>query len=146
MTSRNVLYRIYDDDGDLLYVGASINPGRRIRGHAQTQPWWDEASKITLERLGSWEELIESETRAIELENPRYNVIHTLKRCAWREKSRSPKGYGTLFQRADGVWIGAIELPTVDGKRHRKTVSSKTREVAERRLAQLRIDHGIQGV
>lgn len=53
---------------------------------------------------------------------------------------RRDKGTGTIFQRKDGTFIGGIEIPTADGSRRRKTVSSKRRDVVVRRLAQLRRD------
>src|SRR5690348_818621 len=53
---------------------------------------------------------------------------------------RRTYGTGTLFQRSDGYWIGAIDLPTVNGERRRKTVSSKRKDVAIKRLRRLRKD------
>ena len=38
--------------------------------------------------------------------------------------SRRRKGEGAIFQRADGRWVGRIELPTRDGSRRRKEVSA----------------------
>lgn len=52
-------------------------------------------------------------------------------------KQRRQRGTGSLFQRDDGVWIGAITLWTPDGRRRRKTVSSKNYKTAQRRLAEL---------
>lgn len=49
--------------------------------------------------------------------------------------TRRSKGDGTLFKRSDGVWIAAVDIPTADGKRRRKTVSSRDRGQA---LAKLR--------
>jgi integrase len=54
---------------------------------------------------------------------------------------RRPRGDGGLFKRADGMWIGVVELPIGgDGKRRRKYVSSKNRNEAIRKLKQLRAD------
>lgn len=72
VTNRNVLYRIFDDDRALLYVGATTNPGGRLRNHARHQPWWDEASTIDLKRFDTFEELAEAEIDAITSEEPRY--------------------------------------------------------------------------
>jgi len=36
-------------------------------------------------------------------------------------------GEGAIYQREDGLWIGAVNLGWVDGKRKRKTVAGKTR-------------------
>src|SRR5690554_1971689 len=34
------LYRLSSYDADLLYVGITDNPDRRLREHAKTQSWW----------------------------------------------------------------------------------------------------------
>ena len=47
-------------------------------------------------------------------------------------------GEGGLYKRADGLWIGVIDMPTTDGRRRRKTVSSKNRGEAARKLLALR--------
>lgn len=52
---------------------------------------------------------------------------------------RSP-GDGTLFKRADGMWIGGVELPAgIDGKRRVKRISSKNRNVALDKLRKLQL-------
>lgn len=54
---------------------------------------------------------------------------------------RRPRGEGSLYKRADGVWIGRVELPAgPDGKRRRKTVSSRSFDTASSRLRKLRND------
>lgn len=53
---------------------------------------------------------------------------------------RRTKGDGALYKRADGVWIGRVELPALDGKRRWKTVSSRDRNVTIARLKKLRAD------
>lgn len=55
--------------------------------------------------------------------------------------SRRTRGDGSLFQRSDGIWIGRVELPPDrDGKRRQRTVSSKSFDVAAKRLKKLRTD------
>ena len=58
-------------------------------------------------------------------------------------KRRSP-GDGTLFKRADGMWIGRVEIRSFDGKRRQKVVSSKDRNACLRRLKEARaqVDSG----
>lgn len=60
------------------------------------------------------------------------------------KKRRRTRGDGGLFQRADGVWIGRVEVPTTDGKRRRLTVSSRDFDIAATKLRKLRtkIDEG----
>jgi integrase len=55
--------------------------------------------------------------------------------------ARRTKGDGGLYQRADGVWIGRVELPPGrDGKRRQRTVSSRSFDTAAARLRKLRAD------
>lgn len=63
----------------------------------------------------------------------------------YREKTRRTKGEGGLFQRANGLWVGRVELPRgSDGKRRYRTVSSKDFAIASRELRKLRtaVDEG----
>ncbi|MGV0042073.1 tyrosine-type recombinase/integrase [Mycobacterium colombiense] len=53
---------------------------------------------------------------------------------------RRTKGDGGLFQRADGMWIGRVELPPVDGIRRRRQVSSRDFDTAAAELRKLRRD------
>ena len=34
------LYRLYDDDGELLYVGITDSPGTRMAQHKAQKAWW----------------------------------------------------------------------------------------------------------
>lgn len=57
------------------------------------------------------------------------------------KKSRRARGDGGLYQRADGVWIGRVELPPgPDGRRRQKTVSSRSFDAAAKKLKKLRTD------
>lgn len=138
--TNNVLYQIYDEDGGLLYVGASTNIFYRMHNHSVTQPWWDEAAKIELERFDTFEELMDAERETIFWREPRYNIIHSERRRPNLSRPRRQRGDGSVYQREDGTWVGSVELPSVNGKRRRKRVMGKTREVAELKLAQLRAD------
>lgn len=59
---------------------------------------------------------------------------------------RRGHGEGSIYQRADGMWIGAVDLGLIAGKRTRKTVSSRTKQGVIAKLAVLRRDlaDGIQ--
>jgi len=51
---------------------------------------------------------------------------------------RRQRGEGGLYQRGDGMWVGVVDLGWVNGKRTRKTVSSKSQMVAHRKLTALK--------
>lgn len=52
-------------------------------------------------------------------------------------KRRGP-GEGSLFKRADGMWIGSVEIPSTDGRRRQKRVSAKDYKTAKEKLTELR--------
>lgn len=71
----HTLYRVFDRDGVLLYVGmTSVVPSARLDSHRKQQFWWGDVTSITLENFDSAEELAAAEIAAIRSENPVYNV------------------------------------------------------------------------
>jgi predicted GIY-YIG superfamily endonuclease len=72
----HVLYRFYTKTGQLLYVGITMNPPQRFKSHQNGKEWWSEVSGITVEHYESRLELQSAERRAIQVEKPRYNVVH----------------------------------------------------------------------
>lgn len=74
--SDHALYRFFNADGGLLYIGISVNPSTRFRRHKGEQPWWLEVTQITIERYPARSEVLAAEKRAIEAEHPLYNVVH----------------------------------------------------------------------
>lgn len=73
----HTLYRFYDADGRLLYVGITDLPGRRFKEHSAAKDWWPLVVEIKIEHLSSRPELEASEAAAIKAERPLYNVEHT---------------------------------------------------------------------
>lgn len=52
--------------------------------------------------------------------------------------SPRPHGAGKPYKRGDGLWCAAVDLPTTDGKRRRKTVASKDYNTVVKKLRDLR--------
>lgn len=73
-----ILYRLYNYEMSLLYIGITNNINRRLQQHAANKPWWDKVVPMftRLEYLSSRAELEAVERLAIVRERPRYNVIH----------------------------------------------------------------------
>ena len=75
--SSTYLYRLYDDAGQLLYVGISNNPVRRGHQHIDRQPW---AHQVRRQEWSSpyptRRAALDAERLAIIAEKPRYNVVH----------------------------------------------------------------------
>lgn len=74
--SRQALYRFYDAEGVLLYVGITMNPAQRWKDHSKEKPWWVDVAHITLEDHSDREAVELAERAAIRRERPRYNVVH----------------------------------------------------------------------
>lgn len=67
------LYRHFDSDGALLYVGISLSAIRRLCEHRQS-PWTDNIANVTVEKFNSLEAAREAERAAIRTEKPRHNI------------------------------------------------------------------------
>lgn len=97
---RTAVYRLYDKDGTLLYVGMSSNPEVRCGAHAIKQPWWPEVA----DRKDVWfENRIDAcvgERRAIQGENP----LHNKERYPLDFKPATPKGKYTSIWLPDDLY------------------------------------------
>jgi len=85
MIQKNYLYRHFDGDGNLLYVGISINPFKRLDEHKHSSQWFDFVKNVTIEFFDNREEALRAETTAIAKEKPIYNIKKT------KEKNQSNK-------------------------------------------------------
>jgi hypothetical protein len=68
------LYRFYDHEGALLYVGISKAAINRWSQHGGDKAWWDDVETTTVEHFETRELADAAETRAIQSEGPRYNI------------------------------------------------------------------------
>jgi hypothetical protein len=69
------LYRWYDQDDVLLYVGVSTNVARRAGQHEDTE-WWHRVARSTVEQFDSRGAALDAEAKAIREERPLYNIQH----------------------------------------------------------------------
>lgn len=76
MSEVTTLYRLFDCDRRLLYVGISRNPGRRFMEHYADKFWWEDVHDIKLERYYTREDALDAERSAIQSERPLYNKTH----------------------------------------------------------------------
>ena len=72
----NVLYRLYDQDGQLLYVGITSDVVARMAGHRADKWWWDEVADKRFDYYETRAELEAVERLSIIQEKPLYNIIH----------------------------------------------------------------------
>jgi len=71
---RTAVYRLYDAEGELLYVGATRNPRARLKHHALRKKWWPEVRKNDVQWHPGRPEALRAEAEAIRCEMPRYNA------------------------------------------------------------------------
>lgn len=70
------VYRLWDTDGNLIYIGSAYDPDDRCKSH-RTKPWWTEVARRTDEwHPGRGAAYIE-EMKAIAAELPKYNQMGT---------------------------------------------------------------------
>lgn len=123
---QHALYRFYSADGELLYVGITVDPGRRFPQHQLDKPWWHEVSGITLSApYPNRESAAAAERLAIEVEAPRYNIQRP-------SLDRSGKGHAAPKHL---VWVcEACQSPVADGEGYLHVSMVEVRS-AERAIA-----------
>lgn len=72
------LYRHFDAQGRLLYVGISKNALARMEGHAGSA-WYAQIATVTIEHYNSRDSARRAEQEAITSERPAYNKINSIR-------------------------------------------------------------------
>jgi predicted GIY-YIG superfamily endonuclease len=67
------LYRAFDSEGTLLYVGISGRWSERLHRHEKTSQWMQKADIVKLERFETREAVMAAEKKAIKSERPMHN-------------------------------------------------------------------------
>lgn len=70
---RTAVYRAYDDQDRLLYVGISPEPFDRLSQHARTRSWPSHAGRLTISWHDTRDEARAVEKDAIATEDPVFN-------------------------------------------------------------------------
>lgn len=70
---RCALYRHYDGEGSLLYVGISVDPEARVKQHQATSPWWEFVATSDVDWHLTEVDAAAAERRAIHEEAPIFN-------------------------------------------------------------------------
>jgi predicted GIY-YIG superfamily endonuclease len=71
-----VLYRFFDSEDKLLYVGISSNWQQRLKQHYKDSEFYWETVNITLEHYDRREDVEAAEIKAIQTEGPKYNKAY----------------------------------------------------------------------
>ena len=74
MTQPTVLYRLFDSQGRLLYVGITCGPRERFKAHHGEKDWWPRVVGCTFEHFETRRQALTAESEAIKNERPVFNV------------------------------------------------------------------------
>jgi predicted GIY-YIG superfamily endonuclease len=105
MTKPHVLYRAFNAQGQLLYVGITMNPGNRFAQHSDEKPWWTDVANIRVEQFASRNEVLTAEREVIKSERPLHNVVHNMTHKAENNQASNVKenqGRWCLFRDLGG--------------------------------------------
>lgn len=67
------LYRHFDGDGKLLYIGTSLSALIRLDGHSREAEWFGQIASVTIEKFETRRAALYAEAVAIAQENPPFN-------------------------------------------------------------------------
>ena len=67
------LYRAFDSQNQLLYVGISGKWSERLHAHEKTSEWMEHTETVKIEKFPDRESVEKAEVIAIQSERPRYN-------------------------------------------------------------------------
>lgn len=104
------LYRHFDKDGVLLYVGISCNAMRRTEDHSKNSEWFGDVSSITIEMFETRSLAIEAEKNAIKKEKPMHNVVFNSARARRGEGTQSTMKKQDAIKEFGGARYLAIAL------------------------------------
>lgn len=105
---RTAIYRHFDADGRLLYVGLSKNPFKRQMFHLYRAHWFYEVASISIEWFDTKSAARDAEERAIRAEAPLFNRVHA-GNCAARKVDYGLDPAGAVI-RASGGFARVAEI------------------------------------
>jgi predicted GIY-YIG superfamily endonuclease len=71
---RTALYRFFDSEERLLYVGVAFDPEARWKEHAKSKPWWHDVTRKVIEWRPTRTDALIAEAEVIRAGRPLYNV------------------------------------------------------------------------
>jgi predicted GIY-YIG superfamily endonuclease len=71
---KQTLYRFYDQNDQLLYVGITKFFEPRLKQHYKNADWFFETARVTLEHYQTRQDVERAESVAIKTEKPIYNI------------------------------------------------------------------------
>lgn len=110
VAEKTSVYRFYDADGRLLYVGITKRRQRRISEHAASKTWWHEVASATFEHHPTRSAAALAEATAIQHEDPVHNIMRPPIVAADLEPESAPKYRGIRGVRTPEVEQG-LRMP-----------------------------------
>lgn len=77
--SETYVYRLYDLNNNLLYIGITYDIKMRFYHHSKDKYWWPDVSKKYIRKYPNRQEAVRIEKQAIEKYNPLYNEQYNQK-------------------------------------------------------------------
>lgn len=74
--SSQALYRFYDSDGVLLYVGISKSWTDRLVQHRRDKVWFGHVARVDVAYYKDRDAVLDAEQEAIRRERPVHNIVH----------------------------------------------------------------------
>ena len=70
---QTLLYRLYSEADELLYIGITYDWGARKRAHSKDKEWWPEVSRVEFDAYDDRAEAAEAEKWEIYRKAPSHN-------------------------------------------------------------------------
>lgn len=126
MVRRTALYRLFNADGQLLYVGIAYDPKSRWYSHVNTSPWWPNVARKEVEWFEHRNAAVTAEMIAVRTEKPIHNVVWaddpkphpkapTRKRPAMSEEMKAKLAHAAHVYRQAPIDLKAAILTAYDG-------------------------------
>lgn len=112
------LYRFFNSDQKLIYVGISYSTFLRFVGHRSQSKWINEVTTITIEKFSNLNDALIAEANAIKNEKPIYNVALNSKAGKLARKVNSDKPFMNVtdISRLLRVDRNTVYAMTYDGR------------------------------
>lgn len=132
------VYRCYDADDQLLYVGVTTDMRQRHTEHAGQKEWYSEVARIETEEFDSGDEAAEREMVLLTHERPRYNSPTARRYTAHLRPAREPSKVAALLIEARSIRLTAEDRRILEllaqklGVNQTAVIKQAIRRLAER--------------
>jgi excinuclease UvrABC nuclease subunit len=124
---RPVMYRVFDADGRLIYVGQSINLPARVSEHRSQSWWWKPlAARLRIQVFPTVDAAKAAEKVAIQEEDP---VFNSMGYGDWREKPYWAAADHELYYR----WYRDVNFRDLEPEHAQRMLDAAFPERATRR-------------